>query len=200
MPELPKILMSDKAVIIGHSGSGKTYLLKYLLKNQLNTLSPMFIIDSANQLSRVPYYNYVGKTDCNYKRANQFCYKFHTGYQLEAFISYLQHNKKQFFMVIDEVDRYTSPLTIEPETKLWLEEGRNFNRGGIFTVRRVGFLNKSILSNSRYLYLFKINNKSDRIYLSTILDMDISSLIYHNEHSFYVFDLYNTKMIGEFIV
>lgn len=195
---LPLPQHPDKAVIIGHSGSGKTTLLRHMLK-QLK-YSPMFVVDSANQLSYVPSYNYTGATKCKDERKGQHCLKLHTETELEVFVSKLNHKEGKFFIVIDEVDRFTNAYSLTPEVKLWLEEGRNFGRGGIFTVRRVGFLNKSILGNSRYLYLFKVNNKRDREYLSALVDYDINSLQYSNEHSFYVFDLYNTELVGEFLL
>lgn len=196
--KLPKIAQSDKAVIIGHSGSGKTTLLRYMIKHL--SYSPMFVIDTANQLSYVPYYNYTGTTKCKDERKGLHCLKLHTDAELETLVDKLNHKTGKFFLVIDEVDRFTGPSSLTPEVKLWLEEGRNFDRGGIFTVRRVGFLNKSILGNSHYLYLFKINNKRDREYLGSLVDYDINDLDYSNEHSFFVFDLYNSKLIGEFLL
>ena len=196
MAELPKLKQSDKAVIIGHSGSGKTTLLNYIINE--STFSPLFVIDTANQLSIVPSYDFVGETKCKCPRKGLHCLKLHTDIELETFVSKLNKKAGKFFLVIDEVDRFTSPVSLTPEVKLWLEEGRNFDRGGIFTVRRVGFLNKSILGNSHYLYLFKINNRRDKEYLGSLVDYDINSLKYSDEHSFFVFDLYNSKLIGEF--
>lgn len=204
LSKLPLPDISDKIIIIGHSGSGKTVLMDYIIEHLAFKLTKnrcLYIVDSANQLSKVPNYNYRGETECNRPHANKYCVKLHTPDDLEALITALNHkNKLEFFLTIDEVDRFTGPNTIMPETKLYLEEGRNFNRGGLFSVRRVGLLNKSIFSNAHYLYLFKINNKADRDYLGTILDTNISDLDYHNEHSFFVFDLYNTKNLGEFLI
>ena len=196
---LPVLKQSDKAVIIGHSGSGKTTLLAYILQHQVK-FSPVFIVDTANQLSYVPSYNYTGATKCKHERKGQHCLKLHTEFQLETFISKLNKKSGKFFIVVDEIDRFTTPYSLTPEVKLWLEEGRNFDRGGIFTVRRVGFLNKSILGNAHYLYLFKVNNKRDREYLGSLVDYDINSLVYSNEHSFFVFDLYTSKLLGEFTI
>ena len=194
--KFPLPSQSDKAVIIGHSGSGKTTLMSYIV-NQL-PYKPLYVIDTTNQMSYVPSYNYLGKTECKVKRKEKYCLKLHTSAQLEFFISKLNHDKKQFFLAIDEIDRFTNPHYLFPETKLWLEEGRNFNRGGLFTVRRVGFLNKSILGNSHWLYLFKTNNRIDKQYLSAILDYDISELSYSGDYSFFTFDLYKSELIGEY--
>lgn len=200
LSQLPKIDISDKIVIIGYSGSGKTYLLDYIMNTQLNNIAPIYVIDTVNRFSKVPSYNYSGITECINKRKNKTCIKIHTELQLEKFISYLNHKKEQFFLCIDEIDRYTNTNNLLTETKLYLEEGRNFNRGGIFTIRRVGFLNKSILGNSHYLFLFKLLIKTDIEYLSYITGINLFELEFHNEHSFYVIDLHLSQILGEYIV
>ena len=191
----------DKVVIIGHSGSGKTYLLDYLLKHPpISKFKPIFIVDTVNIFSYVPDMYYTGITRCKNPRKGQYCVKIHNDTQLEALIWYLSHTVPSFYLAVDEIDRYVAPRRILQETKLWLEEGRNFNRGGIFTVRRVAFLNKSILGNAHYLYLFKMLIKTDQEYIETITGIPVSDLQYHNVHSFYLIDLYKSKMIGEFMV
>lgn len=198
--DLPKINISDKIVIIGYSGSGKTYLLDYLLEHELKQINPLYVVDTVNYFSKVESYNYSGVTICNKPRKGQMCVKMHTDIQFEKFLNYLNHNKDSFFLVVDEIDRYTDVHSLENEVKLYLEEGRNFNRGGIFAARRIGFLNKSILGNSHYLFLFKINNASDINYLNSIISINLFELTYTQEHSFYVIDLHLSKILGEFIV
>lgn len=193
---LPQIDMSDKVVITGYSGSGKTTLLRHIV----NTcgLAPMYVVDTVNYFSRVPSYNYAGVTKCNEPRKGKLCLKLHTEEQFESLMWYLNHKKSQFFMVVDEIDRYCNPMHLQREVKLYLEEGRNFNRGGIFTVRRIGFLNKSILGNAHYLYLFKSNNVRDLQYLTQITGINLMQLNYSTEHAFHVIDLHRSADLGEF--
>lgn len=193
---LPPIDISDKIVIIGYSGSGKTTLMDFLITH-LN-LFPCYVVDTVNYYSEVSSYDYSGITKCKKPQKNKFCVKMHTENQFEHFVSYLNHKKDKFFIYVDEIDRYCNPLTLKREVKLYLEEGRNFGRGGVFTVRRLGFLNKSILGNAHYLFLFKINNIRDVAYLSGIIGENLQQLEYHKEHSFYIIDLHNSNILGEY--
>lgn len=195
---LPHVDISDKVVVIGYSGSGKTTLLDYFVKHGAPT--PRYIIDTVNYFSYVPSYNFSGITKCKSPAKDQICMKLHSEEQFEALLWYLNHKKDRFFLVVDEIDRYTNVNHLHREVKLFLEEGRNFGRGGIFAVRRVGFLNKSILGNSHYLFVFKINNYRDLQYLSMISSVDVLNLEYHDEHSFYIIDLHTSKVLGEYKV
>lgn len=196
MNNLPPIDISDKVVILGYSGSGKSTLLGWLLKTI--KLRPLYIVDTVNIYSAVPSYNYSGVTKCNDPAKGKMCLKLHTPEQFEALLTYLNHKKSNFFLAVDEIDRYCDVWHLTTEVKLYLEEGRNFGRGGIFTVRRVGFLNKSILGNAHYLYLFKSNNARDLQYLEQITGLDLFSLKYSQEHAFHVIDLHNSRDLGEF--
>ena len=187
----------DKITIIGHSGAGKTTLMGWLIENKMKNFQNVYIVDTVNRFSHVPSLNYVGVTKCKKQYPNITCVKIHTEIQFEALIYYLSRHFSNFFVAVDEIDRYVSIYRLYPETKLWLEEGRNFDRGGLFTVRRVGFLNKSILGNSHYLFLFKMNIATDLDYISQITGVNVSNLQYHGEHSFYIIDLYQTKILGE---
>jgi hypothetical protein len=97
---------------------------------------PMIVFDTTHKFSIVPKMNHVGITRCKKPREGKICLKIHTPEQLEAVIEKLNNGDSPFFLVIDEIDRFTSPNTLLPETKLYLEEGRNWNRGGVFSVRR----------------------------------------------------------------
>ena len=187
----------DKISIIGHSGAGKTTLMEWLIENKMKHFKNIYIVDTVNRFSYVPSSSYSGITKCNKSYNNATCVKIHTEIQLEALIYYLARHFSSFFVAVDEIDRYVSIHQIYPEVKLWLEEGRNFNRGGLFTVRRVGFLNKSILGNSHYVFLFKMNIATDLDYISQITGVNVSNLQYHGDYSFYIIDLYRTEVLGE---
>jgi hypothetical protein len=193
---LPPIDISDKIVIIGYSGSGKTTLMDFLITTL--PIRPIYVVDTVNFYSEVPDYNYSGVTKCKKPAKDKICVKMHSEETFEAFVRYLNHTKSQFFIYVDEIDRYCNPYTLSREVKLYFEEGRNFGRGGCYTVRRVGFLNKSILGNAHYLFLFKINNMRDLAYIGGITGQNIQALQYHSEHSFYIIDLHQSKILGEY--
>ena len=89
---------------------------------------------------------------------------------------------------------------MQPETSLFFQQGRNYDHGGLFSIRQVGRLNKQILSNSQTLILFKIYNKSDIDYLSNAIGIDVKELVYDlKPHEFYILDLTNSIIIGKYI-
>ena len=99
---------------------------------------------------------------------------------------------------VDEIDEYTGTDELMYWTSLYMEEGRNFHQGGCFSVRRLGRLNKSIFSNSRYLCLFRVINKSDIAYLESTLDFRINETNEKPEHSFDLIDLQKSEKLGRF--
>jgi hypothetical protein len=192
--------IEDKATVIGHSGSGKTTFMKQYLA--ITDLRPIFVIDPIGNFSGPPNwkkYEYSGTIPCANRKPGQTCIKLSTPMQLEALVRYLGKKHPQWFLVIDEVDRFTDVNHLDYYTKRYLEEGRNWKRGGMFSVRRLGFLNKSILSNSRFLVMFRVNNASDLKYLSQLVDFPVE-MDYSDEHSFYLFDLYRSENLGEYVL
>ena len=198
---IPIPQQSDKASIIGMSGSGKTTLMKYLIDN--SKYKNAFIIDTVNYfINLIKVHINIDFSGIAGKYHNYSILKIHNEIQLEGFIRYLRKSlaNKPYFLIIDEIDRYTNPNHLMKYTKIYLEEGRNYGQGGIFSVRRIGFLNKSILGNSKYLYVFKINNMNDKNYLSNITGLNFNSLEWKDSHSFHVFNLLSSEYLGEFIL
>jgi energy-coupling factor transporter ATP-binding protein EcfA2 len=192
------INISDKVVVIGHSGSGKTTLMNHFITH--STLKPMYIIDPIGNFSPIPKwenYDYSGVVPCNKNIKGHICIKMHDSQQFEGLIYYLSSKKPEWFLIVDEIDRYIDVYPPPYHTQRYLEEGRNYGRGGMFSVRRVGFLNKSILGNAHYLILFKILNYNDLRYLMSITDIP-SNLDYSSEHSFFIFDLFKSENLGEY--
>jgi len=191
----------DKATIIGMSGSGKTTLMKYIIDH--SNYKNGFIIDTVNYFSNlinsrfdIDYSGIIGKYH------NYSIVKIHSELQLEGLIRYLRKKlpNRPYFLIIDEIDRYTNPNHLMRYTKIYLEEGRNYNQGGLFSVRRIGFLNKSILGNSKFIYIFKTNNVNDKNYLSNITGLNFNNLEWSNSHSFHVFNLLSSEYLGEFLL
>ncbi len=192
--------ISDKVVVIGYSGSGKTTFMNHFIAH--STIVPMYIIDPIGNFSPIPKwenYDYSGIVPCHQKIKEHTCIKMHDSNQFEGLIWYLSTKKPQWFLVVDEIDRYIDVYPPLYHTQRYLEEGRNYGRGGMFSVRRVGFLNKSILSNAHYLVLFRILNYNDMKYLMSITDIP-NDLTYSNEHSFYIIDLFRSENLGEFLI
>ncbi|MEM3845601.1 MAG: hypothetical protein QXV17_08245 [Candidatus Micrarchaeaceae archaeon] len=193
--------ISDKIVVIGYSGSGKTYFMKKFI--EYSNIKPMYIIDPIGNFSPNPSwknFDYSGIVPCSYPDDNHICIKMNNTAQFEALIKYLSYKKGEWFLVVDEIDRFLDVYPAPYYAKRYLEEGRNYGRGGIFSVRRLGFLNKSILSNAHYLVMFKVNNTSDLKYLSSMIDIPLNKLNFSQLHSFYVFDLHKSENLGYYIL
>jgi len=191
----------DKATIIGMSGSGKTTLMKYIIDH--SNYKNGFIIDTVNYFSNLINSHFdIDYSGITGKYHNYNIIKIHSEIQLEGLIRYLRKtiSNRPYFLIIDEIDRYTNPNHLMRYTKIYLEEGRNYNQGGLFSVRRIGFLNKSILGNSKYVYIFKTNNVNDKNYLTNITGLNFNNLTWKNSHSFHVFDLLSSEYIGEFLL
>ena len=199
MKQLPTLRQDDKSVIVGHSGAGKTTLLKYLIDN--SSFQNGYIVDTVGYFQKsLNLKASIYDTGVIGKYKDYRVLKLQNDLQLNGIIRYLNKAGKPYFLFLDEVDRYSSPTSLQPDIKLFLEEGRNFNQGGIFTIRRVGFLNKSIIGNSHYLYLFKANIDRDKTFIQSITGLDIITLKYNHDHSFYVFDLFRSENLGEFLL
>lgn len=189
----------DKICIIGYSGSGKSYLTKHLIaKLKLN----MLIVDTTSQFSDKKPIRYTGNVPCLSKRKNIRCMKIQNEADLERITKTINDNENlPIFLVVDEIDQFTDTYSLMPETSLFFQQGRNYNHGGIFTIRQVGRLNKQILSNSHYLFLFKIFNKNDIAYIETIIGMPIKDLLLELDlHEFYIVDLWQTAILGKYKV
>ncbi len=189
----------DKICVIGYSGSGKSYLTKHLIDNlRLN----MIIVDTTSQFSEKKPIRYKGTVPCLSGRKNIRCLKIQSESDLENICKNINDKENvPVFLVVDEIDQFTDTYSLMPETSLFFQQGRNYNHGGLFTIRQVGRLNKQILSNSHYLFLFKIFNKNDIAYIEMIIGMPVKDKIQELEpHQFYIIDLWKSEFVGKFKV
>ena len=189
----------DKICIIGYSGSGKSTLTKYFVKS----LYPMkmVIVDPISLFSEKKPIDYTGIVTCLNPSKNKVCVKIHTDEQLDKIINNINHTYSKMILVVDEIDNYIDTHFMLDQTSKYFQQGRNYGHGGIFTVRQVGRLNKQILSNSHYLFLFKIFNKNDIIYLESITGLPLADKINSLPlHNFLIIDLWNSEIKGNFIL
>jgi hypothetical protein len=191
-----------KISVIGYSGSGKSTLLGFFIKEISKEKMNVVIVDTTSKFSENKGIRYTGKLKCKNNNPNSLCLKIQTEEGLERLLKNIndQDNKK-IFLIVDEIDQYTDTHSLLPETRLFFQQGRNYKHGGVFVVRQVGRLNKDILSNSQYLFLFKIFNKNDLMYLNSITGMNLQDMIIGlGAHDFFIIDLVNTKVIGKYIL
>lgn len=186
--------ISNKICIIGYSGAGKSTLLEYLIR-KLNFNK--IIIDTTNKFTKKVKIRYKGMLIPKKYIKNAVAYKIQNENDLDIICRNINdYESVPVFLVVDEIDNFTDTHSLSPEFMLYIQQGRNYNHGGVFTVRQVGLLNKQILSNSNYLFLFKIFNKSDIDYLCSITGMNLREPINRlSSHDFYVIDLVNSKIL-----
>ena len=191
--------VSDKIVIAGYSGAGKSTLLQYFITHVFQNFrhTKLIVVDPTARFSVRAKKTYNGTVKCLEPRKNKICIKISGEERYEALIARLNKYYDPTFLVTDEVDGYIRTNYLPYNFGIYSEQGRNWNQGGCFTVRRLGALNKSILSNAHYLILFQVRNRMDRMYLESILDVDIDRLFGNlGEHDFAVIDMHLSKLLG----
>ena len=202
MKYFPIIEYDKKIVLCGYSGAGKSTLLDYFIKNIAKSKLNSVIVDTTSKFSHRKNIRYKGKTKCKYANPNSVCIKIQTELDLEKIIKNINDkDNTPMLLIVDEIDQYTDTHSLMPETSLFFQQGRNYDHGGIFSIRQIGRLNKQILSNSQILILFKIYNKNDIDYLTSAIGIDVSDLVYDlKPHEFYIVDLTNSIIIGKYIL
>lgn len=190
---------SDKVVIVGYSGAGKSTLLQYFIDVVCRNFHNLVIVDPTAKFSKLQKKEFIGVVPCLNPRKGKICVKLHDPEDMEKLVRVLNRTYDPAFLVIDEVDGYINPFVLPRQFGLFSEQGRNWSQGGIFTVRRIGALNKSILSNTHYLVLFQIRNARDRQYLKGMLDVDLDRMLSAlGEHDFYMIDMHMSQVLGKF--
>lgn len=193
---------SKKIVIVGYSGAGKSTLMEYLIKEMSIRKMNMIIVDTTTKFSFRKPIRYKGRLKCKYNNPNAICVKIQNDKDLEQIIKGINDKDRlPISLVVDEIDQYTDTYGLEFETSLFFQQGRNYDHGGLFSIRQIGRLNKQILSNSQVLLLFKIYNKSDIDYLSNVIGIDVRNMVLElKPHEFFIVDLTNSIVIGKYIL
>lgn len=194
-----RVDQSDKVVIVGYSGAGKSTLLKYFINVVCRQFTNLVVVDPTAKFSKLQKKEYIGVVPCLDPRKGKICVKLHDPADMEKLVRVLNRTYDPAFLVIDEVDGYINPFVLPRQFGLFSEQGRNWSQGGIFTVRRIGALNKSILSNTHYLVMFQVRNARDRQYLKGMLDIDLDRMLSSlGEHDFWIIDMHISRALGKY--
>jgi energy-coupling factor transporter ATP-binding protein EcfA2 len=133
--------VSDKTTILGKTGSGKTNLIKVLMSDILKDYQ-FVLLDALGNFSE-----YDGQSNVDYHQVSPS-----DTAEVDQII-YSALEKGNCMVVIDEVDRYdTKKGTMLNEL---VNVGRNYGVGGIFAARRTADVDKDILANSPYIFVFQ---------------------------------------------
>ena len=199
-----KIKQQDKIVVLGTSGCGKTTLMNYIVDNMVDKFPNVVVIDLVGNFSTNKEIRKVGKVPCINPRPSKACIRLLTEEQLDRTMHTLIDVPEPLFVVLDEVDVFIKPQHMMPEMYLYVEVGRNWNKGGMYALRQVGRLNKNILSNSHYLILFRLYNRADIEYLDSLLSVGVGKrglktaelISVLDDHEFWIIDLHHSKPLG----
>jgi energy-coupling factor transporter ATP-binding protein EcfA2 len=136
-----EVNVSDKVSILGKTGSGKTNLIKVLMSDILKDYD-FVLLDSIGNFAE-----YEGKENVEYHQVTP------SDTNTVDDIIYKALERGNCMVVIDEVDRYqTKKGTMLNEL---VNLGRNYEVGGIFAARRTADVDKDILSNSPFIFVFQ---------------------------------------------
>lgn len=152
--EKPKLEVDtdQKITVLGKTGSGKTNLIKVLMADILPDYN-FVLLDSIGNFAE-----FEGKPNIEYHQVNPADEE-----EIDKII-YSALERGDCMVVIDEVDRYNSKKGTMLNELVNL--GRNYGVGGIFAARRTADVDKDILANSPYIFVFQ-----------HILPQDLSVLI-----------------------
>lgn len=159
MTELENVNFSntDKIIIAGKSGSGKTVLMRSLIKGN----EPIY-----TELIRNKYH--VTKVFIKIDPLNQF------GGQYVRYGDRVTYDKILLgmfktapeFIVTDEADQFfPNRVSLSNVENDFIQIGRPSKLGGMFITRRLAELNTNLVSNANKLFLFRMWSSADIKYL-----------------------------------
>jgi hypothetical protein len=185
-------ISSDKILIMGRSGCGKSFLCR-----NLQTMWPRrVIIDSLGEYNDEPEkfnsFNSISNRLITASRENheEFTLVFQfdpenenadeTFNELIRILYYFGN----ILIVIEEVQLYSNPHFLPHWLRNSLLTGRHRNVGLIFTSQRPGEVNKTIVSQCRHLFCGNLIDKNDINYVAGFLNSESNKLINLKDRKF----------------
>lgn len=162
-------LNASNVLILGKKQSGKTNLIKHLIKNSFKETDTGLIFNDGEK-----YRN-------NYENLYSVC-NVHSEYNSEAVNNYVNEkskgiclggkpNEKKTFIIFDDI-LYSTQLWNENKQDLLelIYNGRYYNSLNIFSFQCKTTLPKNIYDNFDYIFLFKTNLNSEKHKLYKLLE------------------------------
>jgi len=160
--------------VIGKRGSGKTLLVQSIVE-KLGCKYPVFVFDMVHNWTKRKYTQFKTISIHQMPENGVFVYQEFQNYQFTQFTSEfynlaLQFNKPNsikypFFLVFDEIYLHVSNANLDsPDNesfKRLIILARNYGVGLIFTAQRPAILSKTILTQSDFIYSFKLHHQLD---------------------------------------
>lgn len=170
-----EIKQTDQMVIGGKKGSGKTNLMKTLIKWLLSVHCPVIIID--------PLWEYK---EFEQQGAIVMHIKYGNVAQFNNYINQL-FTKWKGILVIDEADGFLPNKTnlLNPSRTL-IHLGRHYGIGSAFVTRRLSNLHTDVISQTGKLFLFRLYAGADAQYLERAQLGEIVDPVFNLEKYWFV--------------
>ena len=191
-----KFKQTDKILVVGRSGCGKSFLGKKLA----SVFPRLVIFDSLNEYPPSDYdvesfdqfAGYIRQISENKISRFKLIIKFDTSLEdcKEIFDHYMHvlYELGNTFIVIEEVQDYCTPYFIGRWFKKSMTSGRHKNLGFLFTTQRPSFLNKTVLSQSTNIFVGNLIDRNDSMTISQLLDSDKKEISSLNDREFLWFN------------
>lgn len=148
------IKSNDKAMIVGFTGSGKSYLLRYLINNFINQNVKVMVYDTEREktFDDLPIENRYRPKGNSIEEFDWFC------------ADVLAHRNIVF--AIESIDLFSPPFKPVPPN-LWklVHWGRKRGIGLIMTSRRIASVHKDPCSQCKHWFIFYTFLPNDVDYL-----------------------------------
>lgn len=173
--KLPLIKPTDIVIVIGKRGGGKTTLTKHVLREQFKDRSYV-VLDVMKQYGGD---GFIVDNSPDLKLAMQhhepkiiFQPPMVSFDLLELVCAYIREYEN-YFLVLEEANRYQSSHKIGKYHSDLLDRGRHWNSGALEITRRTNLLNPLVLSQGTHYFIFKIFLPVDLDYLAGFLPPQI---------------------------
>lgn len=159
--------MSDSIrTIIGMRGEGKTTLANHFIKYRTK---PVIIVDPLSQFQGQRFFDAHSLLDHALTRGITLAQPLiATIFEQEDFniICQIAVRHKNVMLVIDEVDMFDSPHSVDKDFKRIIHLGRHFKLDLVTTSRRPANISRDLTSQTAEFYIFKVTEKRDLDYFA----------------------------------
>lgn len=163
------IKQNEIVTICGKRGSGKTYLMKNILKSVHN----FFVYDPLHQISISDAYitkNFNDALNVMRKGSKRIIYKpMQISISEFDILSKMIYNVGNIMLLVDEADRVMPSRAITKNASALIDLGRTRLIGGIFITRRLARLDSLPISQSDHVIAFKTILPQDVKYLKEFI-------------------------------
>ncbi len=157
-------------LVFGKRGSGKTYLVKKLIRDLYSAV----VADVFNEYAPLP----LAKTPQDIVDNRKIRVMMDSENAENLFLETISHLKNRT-IVIEEIDRFCSPYWIEPRLDRLVRYGRHKNISIIGVSRRPVEIHRNLTANANEIISFRMIEPNDLKYfrqISTNFSMEIQHL------------------------